>query len=108
MPRNLKEKIDTKGFEDLTGELVKLAPGERISGEYIGQSMVTGDSGDYPVFAFRDGEGCYKIPGTVQLETAMQTVEPGDIVYIERLADGKSNRGRPYQSYQVRVKRARV
>lgn len=97
---------ELNGWEDQTGELVKLDVGECVTGTLVGHTMVEGDNGSYPIFTFSDEEGMFKVPGTVQIQQALQSADPGDSVYIERLKDGKSNKGRRFQTYKVMVKRA--
>ena len=93
-----------RGFADVTGELIKLDIGESVRGTLVGHNMVEGDNGEYPIFTFTDDEGTFKLAGTVQISQALANAEAGDEVFVSRLADGKSNKGRRFQSFDVKVR----
>lgn len=100
-------EFDTKGFTELTGDLVKLDVGEAVVGRLSQIDKVNGENGQYPIYTFRDkDEGTFKIAGASQIEQAMRNVAVGDLVYIERLDDGQTRNGQAFHQFSVKAKRA--
>ncbi|MFO7677531.1 MAG: hypothetical protein R6V50_04015 [Thermoplasmatota archaeon] len=92
---------------DDESEILKLAPGETISGilqDKYPSKKYTGHN----IYKIKPQEGvCKVILGTTVLDTKLSSIELGDIIMIRRDSDKKNDSGQTYQDYRV-FKRKKV
>jgi len=96
------EKKEKKWVEDEhESEIVKLQVGESIEGLLTDKYPSTKWKAQIYKIKVKDDELPKVIVGTTILDKMMMNKEIGELVKIERLADGKSTKGQPLQNWKT-------